>query len=56
VAHRFDESEILKFNDNRDIPISIDVLGVSEYYENEENFNKNIEILIERGTLNSLFN
>lgn len=54
TAHRFDESEIEKFNDDSDIPIPIDVLGISEDYEPEETINKNIRVLIEKGTLNEL--
>lgn len=54
VAHRFDESEITDFKDNEDIPIPIDVLGIPEGYESEENINKNICVLIEKGKLNEL--
>jgi len=54
AAHRFDESEISQFNDDQDIPIPIDVLGISEDYEKEETRNKNVAVLIERGTLNKL--
>ncbi|MBO0555635.1 hypothetical protein EXQ41_06170 [Clostridium botulinum] len=54
TAHRFDESEIGRFKDNRDIPIPIDILGISEEYENEKTINENIKVMIEKGTLNSL--
>lgn len=54
TAHRFDESEISQFNDNKDIPIPIDVLGIPEECESEETLNKNIRVLIEKGTLNEL--
>ncbi|NFF80420.1 hypothetical protein FDA09_11725 [Clostridium botulinum] len=55
IAHRFDEEEIKKYEDGKlDIPISIDVLGISEEYESEETINKNINVLIEKGTLNRL--
>lgn len=54
VAHRFDESEISKFNDNGDIPIPISILGISEECESEETINKNISVLIEKGKLNTL--
>lgn len=56
IAHRFDESELSQFDDNQDIPIPIDAIGILEDCESEENFNKNIEMLIERGTLNKLLN
>ncbi|MBY6842664.1 hypothetical protein [Clostridium botulinum] len=54
TAHRFDESEIHRFNDNRDIPIPIDVLGIPEECEDEKTINENIKVMIERGTLNNL--
>ncbi len=54
TAHRFDETEIDRFNDKDDIPIPIDILGISEEYESEETINKNINVLIEKGTLNKL--
>ncbi|MBY6928995.1 hypothetical protein [Clostridium botulinum] len=55
IAHRFDEEEIKKYEDGRaDIPIPIDVLGIPEEYESKESFNKNIRVLIEKGTLNEL--
>lgn len=55
VAHRFTEEEIKKFQDDKDdIPIPIDVLGISEEYESEETINNNISVLIEKGTLNKL--
>lgn len=56
VAHRFDESEINDFNDNQDIPIPIDALGISEGYESEKTINKNTNVLIEKGKLNELLN
>lgn len=56
TAHRYDESEIGGFKDNQDIPIPIDVLGISEEYESEETINKNIVVMIEKGTLNKLLN
>lgn len=54
TAHRFDETEIEKFDDNSDIPIPIDVLCIPEECESEETINKNIRVLIEKGTLNEL--
>ena len=54
VAHRFSEDEIKEFNDRSDIPIPLEPLGISEKYESEENINKNISVLIEKGTLNKL--
>ncbi|AIY80527.1 hypothetical protein U728_1105 [Clostridium botulinum 202F] len=55
IAHRFDEEEIKKYEDGKsDIPIPIDVLGISEEYKSEETINKNINVLIEKGTLNRL--
>lgn len=56
TAHRFDESEIERFNDKLDIPIPIDVLGIPEECESKEDMNKNIRVLIEKGTLNELLN
>lgn len=56
TAHRFDETEIEGFNDKSDIPIPIDILGISEECESEETINKNIRVLIEKGTLNRLLN
>lgn len=54
VAHRFNETEISKFNDSNDIPIPIDILGISEKYESEETINPNIAVLIEKGKINEL--
>jgi hypothetical protein len=54
VAHRFTEEEVKKYQDETDIPIPIDALGISEDYESEETINKNISVLIEKGTLNQL--
>lgn len=54
IAHRFDESEIGKFDDKDDIPILIDTLGIPVECENEETLNKNIRVIIEKGTLNEL--
>lgn len=54
-AHRFTEEEIKMFQDDKeDIPIPIDILNISEECENEETLNKNISVLIEKGTLNKL--
>lgn len=54
IAHRFDESEISKFNDNQDIPICVEDLGISEACESKDTINKNICMMIEKGTLNKL--
>ncbi|APR02560.1 TPA: hypothetical protein ACXDAY_002183 [Clostridium botulinum] len=54
TAHRFDESEIHRSNDNRDIPIPIDILGIPEECEDEKTINENINVVIEKGTLNDL--
>lgn len=54
VAHRFNEDEIEKFKGKGDIPIPIDVLGIPGDYESEETINRNLRVLIERGTLNEL--
>lgn len=55
VAHRFSDEEIDKYKGRTDdIPIPIDVLGIPEEYESEETMNKNICVLIEKGTLNKL--
>lgn len=55
IAHRFTEDEIKEYqNCDDDIPIPIDVIGVSEDYEPKETYNKNLCVLIEKGTLNKL--
>jgi hypothetical protein len=55
TAHRFTEEEIERYKDgNEDIPIPIDILGISEECESEDTYNKNIRVLIEKGTLNEL--
>ncbi|APQ78619.1 MULTISPECIES: hypothetical protein [Clostridium] len=54
TAHRFEESEIDRFKDDRDIPIPIDVLGIPEEYEDGKTINENIKVMIEKGTLNNL--
>lgn len=55
TAHRFEEEEIEKYRGRKDdIPISIDALGISEGYEDEKTFNKNIRVMIEKGVLNKL--
>lgn len=54
LAHRFTYDEAMEINDKDDIMISIDDLGVSEGYEPEETYNKNLRVLIEKGTLNEL--
>lgn len=62
VAHRFDEEDIknrVKIGnlvEGRDIPIPIDVLGISEEYESEEEINKSYLALVEKGTMNELLN
>lgn len=54
TAHRFTEEEIEQFkNDKEDIPIEINKLGISDNYE--ENINENFVQLIEKGTLNKLY-
>ena len=54
VAHRFDESEIVGFDDDEDIPIPIDILGISEEYIDESKMNKNLRVMIEKRTINKL--
>lgn len=55
LAHRFTEEEIKNYAERgRDIPISVDVLGVSEDYEPKEKYNPNFKVLVEKGTLNKL--
>lgn len=55
LAHRFTEEEIKDYAEKgRDIPVPVDVLGVSEDYESKENYNPNFKVLIEKGTLNKL--
>lgn len=56
LAHRFKEDEIKDFTDDSDIPLPIDKLGISEDYEPEETFNSNLRVLIEKGTLNQIYN
>lgn len=55
LAHRFTYDEAKEIADNKgEFMIPIDVLGVSEGYEIEETYNKNLRVLIEKGTLNEL--
>lgn len=55
LAHRFTEEEIKDYSEsNRDIPIPVDVLGISEDYEPKESYNSNLKVLVEKGTLNKL--
>ncbi|QPW62114.1 hypothetical protein [Clostridium botulinum] len=55
IAHRFNEEEIEEFKGRiDDIPIPIDKLGLSENYISEEDYNKNIRVMIEKGTLNKV--
>lgn len=55
VAHRFDEEEIKEFKGRMDdIPIPINILNIPEEYESKETINKNVLMLIEKGTLNKL--
>lgn len=55
LAHRFDEKEIEKYADRgHDIPVPIEVLGISEGYEPIETFNKNFVSMVEKGTINKL--
>lgn len=54
TAHRFTEEEAKEFKDSDDIAIPIDKLGLSE--ECETGLNPNILCLIEKGTLNHLYN
>lgn len=56
LAHRFTYDEAIEINDKDDIMISIDALGISEGYESEETYNKNLRVLIEKGTLNEMLN
>ncbi len=57
VAHRFTEEEIKEYESkNEDIPVPIEILGISEQYEPIESYNKNLCVLIEKGTLNRLMN
>lgn len=55
IAHRFDEKEIEEYIERgRDIPVPIEVLGLSEEYEPIETYNSNFVSLVEKGTLNRL--
>jgi hypothetical protein len=56
IAHRFTEEEIKKYENNEDIKVSIDVLGISEEYEPIETYNRNLCVLMEKGNLNRLMN
>jgi len=53
TAHRFTEEEASSFTESSDIPISIDKLGLTE--ECEKVTNKNFLCLVEKGTLNRLY-
>jgi hypothetical protein len=54
IAHRFNGDEIKEFVGEEDIPVPIEVLGLSDDYEPEETYNKNLCVLIEKGTINKL--
>ncbi|WP_434307619.1 hypothetical protein [Clostridium botulinum] len=55
LAHRFNEEEIKGYAEKGyDIPVPIDVIGVLEEYESKETYNKNLRVMIEKGTLNEL--
>lgn len=54
LAHRFDESEIVDFDDNADIPISCNSISISEEQENNLTINQNIRCLIEKSTIQQL--
>ena len=56
IAHRFTEDEIKEYQNfgDDDIPVPIDIIGLSENYEPEKTYNKNFCVLIEKGTLNRL--
>ena len=54
TAHRFTEKEALKFTDNSDIPIPIDKLGLTDECEKDNNIN--LLCLVEKATLNRLYN
>ncbi|WP_039230570.1 hypothetical protein [Clostridium haemolyticum] len=55
IAHRFNEEEIQGYKGGTDdIPIPIDELGLSEYYVNEEDYNENIRVMIEKEVLNKI--
>lgn len=54
VAHRFTKDRIEKLTDEDDIAIPISVLNIPEECETDDKINKNINVLIEKGTLNKL--
>lgn len=55
LAHRFGEEEIEEYDEKEcDIPVPIDKIGICEEYEPKETYNKNLRVMIERGTLNEL--
>lgn len=56
TAHRFTKEEITKFDDRGDIAIPIDKLGLLEECEKEGNINPNFRCLVEKGTINNLYN
>jgi hypothetical protein len=54
-AHRFTYDEATKIADNKeDYMVSCEELGISEEYEPKETFNKNLRVLIEKGTVNDI--
>ena len=56
LAHRFDESELGKFDDSDDIPIPVNILGISEEQPEYCTINRNTCLLLEKGKLNDLIN
>lgn len=54
IAHRFTYEEAKEINDKDDIMICTEDLGIDEDYEPKETFNKNLVVIIEKGTVNKL--
>ncbi|WP_236896928.1 hypothetical protein [Clostridium beijerinckii] len=54
-AHRFTYDEAIEIADNKgEYMVSCEELGISEDYEPKETLNKNIRLLIEKGTINEI--
>ncbi|MEO2600965.1 hypothetical protein [Clostridium butyricum] len=54
VAHRFTKERVEKLADEDDIAIPISILNIPEECETNDKINKNINVLVEKGTLNKL--
>ena len=52
LAHRYTEDEIASFDDDQDIPLDIELLGLPVKYTEKQ---PNVWRLIEKGTLNNIY-